>query len=168
MAAGMDETCERLAARAGDHVDDRTVASAESFTAGVVAQALASAESSSEWFKGAVVSYQTAVKRAVLGVQAEDVVTEQAAIEMADGVAQLLDADIGISTTGVAGPDDQDGTPAGTVVIGWSHDGDSGAEVLQLPGDPEEVVVRGATAALERLCAVLEGRPAATEEVATS
>ena len=164
----MDETCERLAARAGDHVGDRTVASAESFTAGVVAQALASAESSSDWFRGAVVAYQTETKRSVLGVETEDVFTEQAAIEMAEGIARLLGADVGISTTGVAGPDDQDGHAAGTVVIGWCHDGRSGAEVLQLPGDPEEVVVRGATAALEHLCAQLEARPANADEVATS
>jgi nicotinamide-nucleotide amidase len=162
----MDETCQRLATRAGERIGDRTVASAESFTAGVVAQALASAESSSDWFAGAVVAYQVAVKRTVLGVAAQDVVTEQAAIEMAEGVARLLDADVGISTTGVAGPDDQDGTPAGTVVIGWTYEGESAAEVLHLDGDPEEVVVKGATAALERLNRLLEASTAAAEQVA--
>jgi len=152
----MDPTLGRLADRAGGCVGDRTVAVAESFTAGLLAQSLATAEGASEWFCGGVVAYQVATKQSVLGVTTDDVVTEAAARQMAEGVAGLMGADVGVATTGVAGPDDEDGVPAGTAVIGWCVGGRSGARVVQLPGDPEEVVHRGARVALEHLCELLE------------
>lgn len=154
----MDRTFSELSNRVADHIAGRSVACAESFSAGVVAQTLAAGGSASEWFCGGVVAYQEEVKRSVLGVQAEQVVSDAAAIEMAQGVARLLDADIGIATTGVAGPDDQDGIAAGTVVIGWAAGDITGSETFRFDGnDPEAVVKDGARVALERLCSLLAG-----------
>ena len=152
----MDPTFSELSSRVADLLDGRTVACAESFSAGVIAQTLAAGEQASEWFCGGVVAYQERVKRSVLGVQAEHVVSDAAATEMAERVAELLGADVGIATTGVAGPDDQDGIAAGTVVIGWAAGGRTGSETFHFDGsDPEAVVKEGARVALERLCAVL-------------
>ncbi len=152
----MDPTFSELSDRVTDQIDGRSVACAESFSAGVIAQTLAAGESASDWFCGGVVAYQERVKHAVLGVEAEQVVSDAAAIEMAAGVAKLLDADVGIATTGVAGPDDQDGIPAGTVVIGWAAGDTTGSETFHFDGsDPEAVVKEGARVALERLCALL-------------
>ncbi len=153
----MDATLDQLADRAGACVEGRTVAVAESFTAGLLSQSLATAEGASEWFCGGVVAYQVRTKRSVLDVTADDVVTEAAAVQMAEGVARLMGAEVGVATTGVAGPDDQDGVPAGTAVIGWTVGGRSGAHALHLDGDPEQVVHAGARAALECLCELLEG-----------
>ncbi len=73
-------------------------------------------------FRGGVVAYATDVKRSVLGVDGEllasvGAVDPGVARQMAEGVRRLLGADVGIATTGVAGPDPQDGTPVGTVCI---------------------------------------------------
>ena len=154
----MDPTFSELSDRVANHIGGRTVACAESFSAGLIAQTLAAAEAASEWFCGGVVAYQEQVKRSALGVRAEQIVSGAAAVEMATGTAELLGADVGISTTGVAGPDDQDGIVAGTVVIGWSAGGTTGSETFHFDGsDPEAVVNQGARVALERLCAVLAG-----------
>ena len=72
----------------------------------------------SQFFKGSVVSYATSVKRNLLGVSSREVVSKQAALEMAKGVMSALDAEVGISTTGVAGPDSQEDQPVGTVWVG--------------------------------------------------
>lgn len=86
-----------------------TVATAESCTGGSVASLLTSIAGSSQYFKGAVVAYANEVKMQLLGVKAETLaahgaVSEQTAIEMADGVRRLLGVDYGLSTTGIAGP----------------------------------------------------------------
>jgi nicotinamide-nucleotide amidase len=151
----MDPTLSELVDRAVRSRGERTIACAESFTAGVVAQTLATGDGASEWFCGSVVAYQTAVKRSVLGVTADNVVSDEASVQMAAGVARLLESDVAIATTGVAGPDEQDGIPAGTVVIGWWLDGETGSETHHIVGDPEKVVMDGARVTMERLCALL-------------
>ena len=107
----------------------------ESLTGGLVAVAGASA-----WFRGAVVAYDAAVKRSVLGVADGPVVTREAAAAMAEGARQVLGADVGLATTGVAGPAEQEGRPVGTVVVGLAVPGSipDGVE-LRLPGDRERV-----------------------------
>lgn len=94
------------------------VAVAESLTAGLVSARLASVPGASAWLAGAVVCYGEDVKRELLGVGPGPVVSERAAKEMALGVARLLHAQVGLSLTGVAGPETQDGQPVGTVFIG--------------------------------------------------
>lgn len=110
-------TAERLVAlltRAG-----RTVAVAESLTGGMVADALVSVPGASSCLRGAVVAYATDLKADLLDVSAEMLarlgpVDPEVARAMARGARRRLGADYGLATTGVAGPDAQDGVPPGT------------------------------------------------------
>lgn len=99
-----------------------TVATAESLTGGLVCAALTAVPGASAVVRGGVVAYATDVKSAVLGVDADvlrrhGAVSRETAAAMAVGVRSLLSADVGVATTGVAGPDRQDGRPAGTVHV---------------------------------------------------
>ncbi len=117
-----------------------TLAVAESVTGGLVASRICSVPGASEVFRGGVVSYATDVKRSVLGVQAPEVVSAQCAREMADNVRRVLGADVGISTTGVAGPDPLDGHPVGTVWMGLAIPGvPLEAVSTRLPGDRDRI-----------------------------
>lgn len=100
----------------------RTLAVAESLTGGLVASTIVGVPGASTVFRGGVVAYATEVKASVLGVDAGllervGAVDSDVADEMALGVARLLGADYGLATTGVAGPDPQDGQPVGTVYV---------------------------------------------------
>ncbi|WP_221358390.1 CinA family protein [Streptomyces beigongshangae] len=111
-------------------VRGETLAVAESLTGGLVAAELASVPGASRAFRGSVTAYATDLKRDVLGVDGglldrHGAVDPQVAAEMAAGVRRVLGADWGISTTGVAGPDPQDGQPVGTVFV--AVDGPSAA-----------------------------------------
>ena len=106
-----------------------TLGVAESLTGGLVGARLADVPGASETFRGSVASYATDVKRSVLGVTAEQVVSRASAEQMATGAQRVLDADVGISATGVAGPTPQEGQPVGTVWFG-----------LAVPGAPVEAV----------------------------
>jgi nicotinamide-nucleotide amidase len=126
---GVEVVVGRLLAEAG-----LRLAVAESLTGGMLSARLTTVAGASGWFAGAVVSYGEDVKRALLGVGPGPVVSAQAAAEMALGAARLLNADIGLALTGVAGPAEADGQPVGTVFVGLSGDGvDSRAN----PGQPE-------------------------------
>lgn len=99
-----------------------TLATAESCTGGMVAAAVTDLPGVSACFKGGVVSYSNDVKNAVLGVPQEilatvGAVSEECAKAMADGVRRRLGADIGVSTTGIAGP--TGGTPTKPVGLVW-------------------------------------------------
>lgn len=97
-----------------------SIATAESLTAGLVSASIADVPGCSAVFRGGVVAYATDVKGSVLGLDASDlehVVSEQVAAELARHACRLLDADLGISTTGVAGPDPLDGQDPGSVWI---------------------------------------------------
>jgi nicotinamide-nucleotide amidase len=87
-------------------------------------------------YLGSIVSYATDVKRSVLDVTAEHVVSLESARQMAEGAQRVLGADVGISVTGVAGPAEQDGQPVGTVCFGLAVPG-APAEAVEarLPGD---------------------------------
>ncbi|KAA3439470.1 competence/damage-inducible protein A [Rufibacter hautae] len=103
-----------------------TISTAESCTGGLVAHKLTSVPGSSSYFLGSVVAYSNEVKKAQLGVSAETLeqhgaVSEETVCAMAQGVRQLLKTDIGISTSGIAGPDG--GTPdkpVGTIWIAYA------------------------------------------------
>lgn len=103
-----------------------TAATAESCTGGLVAAALTDRGGSSAVFKGGVVSYWTEVKRDVLGVSRETLerwgaVSPQTAEEMAQRTRALMSSDLGVSVTGVAGPDrDERGNPVGCVYVALS------------------------------------------------
>ena len=117
----------------------RSLALAESVTGGLVAARITSVPGASEVFKGSVVSYATEVKQHVLGVPEGPVVSEEAAIAMAEGARRVLDADVGLALTGVAGPTEQDGQPVGTLFVGLCIDGVSEAAHLRLPGDRDQM-----------------------------
>ncbi|MGZ4705730.1 MAG: competence/damage-inducible protein A [Acidimicrobiales bacterium] len=116
-----------------------TQATAESVTGGQIASRLTSHPGASEVFRGSVVSYASEVKFDVLGVPVGPVVSDEAAIAMAEGACRVLGADVAVSVTGVAGPDPQEGVPVGTVYLGVCIDGEAESMMIRLPGDRERV-----------------------------
>lgn len=129
----------------------RTLAVAESLTGGLVASRIVAVPGASEWFRGAVVAYSSEVKRDVLGIGEGPVVSAPAAAELAERARELLGADVGLATTGVAGPAEQEGQPAGTVFCGIALAGSSEAVELRLPGDRERVRQYATISALDVL-----------------
>jgi nicotinamide-nucleotide amidase len=117
----------------------RTLAIAESLTGGLAASRVVNVPGSSDWFRGGVVAYDSQVKFDLLEVPEGPVVSEEAAQAMADGVRRVLEADVGISTTGVAGPAEQEGQPPGTVWLGVAVGDDVHARLVRLPGDRDRV-----------------------------
>jgi nicotinamide-nucleotide amidase len=100
----------------------KTVAVAESLTGGLVLAALTDAPGVSEVLRGGVVAYATETKAEELGVDRQLLATRspidpEVALQMARGVRKRWSADVGLATTGVAGPDPQDGHPVGEVYI---------------------------------------------------
>ncbi len=132
-----------------------SLACAESLTAGGVASALARGENAAGWFRGAVVAYASEVKFQVLGVAAGPVVTAACARQMAVGVAERLRADVSVATTGVGGPDPEEGEPAGTVYIATCRDGQTHVVRHEFDGDPASVIDQTIEAALAALEAAL-------------
>ncbi len=108
---------------------------AESMTGGLVASRVVEVEGSSKWFRGGVVSYDSQVKFGLLDVPVGPVVSEEAAVAMAEGACRVLEADIGLSVTGVAGPATQDGMPVGSTFFGLCLEGRTEVVHRQLPGD---------------------------------
>ncbi|MCM3214672.1 competence/damage-inducible protein A [Niallia taxi] len=125
---GYDDTtlAKELSKELGKH--GLTISAAESLTGGLFQQEMTNIPGAGNVFSGGVVCYTNEVKQNVLSVKEETiandgVVSEQCAIELAENVAKLIDTDIGISFTGVAGPDELEGHPVGTVYIGISIKG---------------------------------------------
>jgi len=118
-----------------------TVACAESATGGLVGHRLTSISGSSDYFMGGVVAYANSVKRDVLGVDADAIethgaVSEAVALQMATGVRDALGTDIGVSTTGVAGPTGgTDEKPVGTVWVGVADEVEAQARRFQFVED---------------------------------
>ena len=117
-----------------------TLGVAESLTGGLIGSRLANVPGASRTFRGTIGSYATEVKRSVLGVTAEQVVSAECARQMAEAARDLLGADVGIAVTGVAGPDEQDDQPVGTVWFGLAIPGVPTETVsTRLPGDRERI-----------------------------
>ena len=121
-----------------------TVAVAESLTAGLVAARLADVPGASAVLRGAVVAYASDLKHSLLGVDADLLarsgpVQREVAEQMADGVRRALGADLAVATTGVAGPDPQDGVPPGTVFLALSTPSGTRAREARLSGDRRAV-----------------------------
>ncbi|HJP16491.1 MAG TPA: competence/damage-inducible protein A [Acidimicrobiales bacterium] len=112
-----------------------TLATAESMTGGLIASRLTDVPGSSKAFLGSVVSYANTVKHEILNVAEGPVVSEQAVLAMANGVCELLGADVSVAVTGVAGPEPQEGNQPGLVWIGTSVDGELKATKVQFPYD---------------------------------
>ena len=109
-------------------------------------------------FRGAIVSYATEVKQTLLGVGEGPVVSEAAARQMAHGVRERLGADIGLSLTGVAGPDEQDGQPVGTLFMGFVGPGFDEVRHARLPGQREQMRQFSVITALGHLRTALAAR----------
>ncbi len=116
-----------------------SLATAESVTGGLVGARLTAIPGASDVFRGAIVSYATDVKQNLLGVGEGPVVSEAAARQMARGVRERLGADVGLSLTGVAGPDEQDGQPVGTLYVGLVGPGFDEVRHVRLPGQREQM-----------------------------
>jgi len=132
-----------------------TVALAESVTGGLVSGRLTGVAGASEVFRGTVVSYASEVKFDVLGVEEGPVVTEEAAIAMAEGARKVLRADVGLALTGVAGPSEQDGMRPGTLFAAVAlPDGEPDRVTsahIRLPGDREMMRQLSVISALDLL-----------------
>lgn len=129
-----------------------TLAVAESITGGLVGSRLVNVPGASRWFRGGVIAYASDVKFSVLGVPEGSVVTVEAARAMADGVRRALGADVGLGLTGVAGPEEQEGHPAGTVMVAVAMPGrEPEALEFHLPGDRDRVRQYATISALDVL-----------------
>jgi nicotinamide-nucleotide amidase len=141
-----DETIERILLRL--LMDRRqTIGTAESMTGGMVSARLTDLPGSSAVVKGGVVAYDSELKRKLLDVDDESVVSPEAALAMANGARALLGVDVAISVTGSAGPDPLE-KPVGTVVIGVATPDDARARELRFTGDRDRIRVFGTVAAL--------------------
>lgn len=139
---------------------------AESLTGGALCSALVAVPGASAVLRGGIVSYATEIKASVLGVdiallERYGPVHPEVAAQMADGVrrAMMIDgepADVGISTTGIAGPDSPDGQPVGTVHIGVSVGAHTSTRKFRFDGDRAEVRAATVSAALEWAREVVE------------
>ena len=117
-----------------------TLGLAESVTGGLVGGRITSIAGASRVFKGGVISYASDVKFDVLGVEAGPVVSERAAMQMASGAQRVLGASVGLALTGVAGPDEQDGEPVGTLCVGVAFpNGQTFSTRSQLPGQRDQM-----------------------------
>ena len=142
----------------------QTVAVAESLTGGAVVDAIVSVPGASQCLRGGVVAYATDLKASLLGVD-EDLLRGHGPVHvdvaraMAAGVRRVLGADYGIATTGVAGPEPQDGVPPGTFHV--AVEGPRGGDVVSVDhprttGTRQEVraAVRDCALALALRCVV--------------
>ena len=112
----------------------RTVATAESLTGGLVGAAITAVPGSSAIYRGGVIPYATDLKASLLDIpkltMSHGPVSSEVVAAMAVNAAYLLNADFGVATTGVAGPDVQDDKPVGTAFIAVFRRGRDGLEVL--------------------------------------
>ncbi|WP_203135716.1 CinA family protein [Microbacterium sp. JZ31] len=121
-----------------------SIAVAESLTGGLVVSALVDVPGASASLRGGVVAYDTAIKASVLGVDddllaAHGAVHPDVARQMAEGVRRALavggrPADVGVATTGIAGPGSPDGQPVGTVHVGVATPGGATVSSWVFPG----------------------------------
>jgi nicotinamide-nucleotide amidase len=134
-----------------------TLATAESFTGGKIAEQLTAVPGASKYFKGSVVGYATEAKINVLGVdqnlvQKCSVVSEEVAVAMARNVKEILNTDFAIATTGNAGPTKGDSdAPVGTVYIAISTPQHTFAQKFTLGNHRERIVQKAVNKAFELL-----------------
>ena len=136
----MNLCCDVLASLEG-----KTLVTAESLTGGGIGAALTAVSGASAVYKGGIISYTNEVKHNLLGVSLEDLdqygaVSEPVARAMAEGVRKVLEADIAVSVTGLAGPaGDEYGNPVGTVFIGYSDSDVTVVKHCRFYGDREAI-----------------------------
>jgi nicotinamide-nucleotide amidase len=117
-----------------------TLGVAESVTGGLVGGRITNVPGSSRTFRGGIISYASEVKFDLLGVDNGPVISEHAAIQMALGAQRVLKSSVALALTGVAGPDEQDGQPVGTLCLGVVFpDGRTFSSTSQLPGQRDQM-----------------------------
>jgi nicotinamide-nucleotide amidase len=129
-----------------------TLGLAESVTGGLVGARLTGIAGASDVFRGSIVSYASEVKFSLLGVPEGPVVSEAAAVAMADGARRVLGSDVGLALTGVAGPTEQDGMAVGTLCVAITGlTVDPVIATLRLPGQREQMRQFAVISALDLL-----------------
>jgi len=141
------------------------IATAESLTGGELGVLLSAAPGASDTYLGGVISYATPVKESVLDVSQETVekhgvVSAECAAEMAVGVRSLLGSDFAVSTTGVAGPAEQEGKPVGLVYVGVAGPDGVVTRELRLDGDRAQIRELSCMEAMSAAIAVITGEDA--------
>lgn len=147
-----------------------TLATAESLTGGLIGSLLTGVPGASAVYVGGVITYATSLKATLAGVAEHTLeqfgpVAKSTAAEMAAGVAARCLADWGLSVTGVAGPDSQDGHPVGQVFVGIARRSTRllRVEELRLFGSREEIRTQTAVQALALLTEAVARQPAAPD-----
>ncbi|MDQ3985826.1 MAG: competence/damage-inducible protein A [Actinomycetota bacterium] len=130
------------------------MAAAESLTGGLVGAAMTKAAGASDVFVGSLVCYDDRAKQNVARVPQEVLegpgpVSDAAAAALAEGAAEVLAVDLGVSTTGVAGPDPHDDEPVGTIFVGAHHSGRTEVRKIRGYGDRDNIQAIAVTAALD-------------------
>jgi nicotinamide-nucleotide amidase len=148
---GVDDTNMEAAVLALLRERGLTLAVAESVTGGLVAARLTDVPGASEVVRGGVVAYASEVKFRELGVPEGPVISAECASAMAAGVRDRLGADVGVATTGVAGPTEQEGHPVGLVYVAIALGDHVEAREVRLPGDRRRVREFGVISVLNLL-----------------
>jgi nicotinamide-nucleotide amidase len=156
-----DETLEALVGRLLRE-RDLTMATAESLTGGLLGGRVTGVAGASDSYLGGVVTYATDAKASQLGVDrdlldADGPVSEPVAAAMAEGVRKAFGADLGLATTGVAGPTEQSGRRVGTLCLGVADAAGTVTQTLTAPGDRTQVRLWACTVALDLARRRLEG-----------
>lgn len=140
--------------------NDATLSVAESCTGGKISSLITSVSGASKFYKGSVTSYYIEVKERVLGVDSKiiknyGVVSEETAAAMANGVRNLMQTDYAISTTGLAGNEDEDGIPAGTVCVGISSYKGTFTFTFHATGSRKDKIISFSKSTLETLLKIV-------------
>ena len=144
-----------LSAKVINKLQGRSLVTAESCTGGGIGTALTAISGSSNVYKGGIICYTNWVKENVLQVKPKlleqfGAVSKEVAEKMAIGARQVLNADVAVSVTGLAGPGgDEFGNPVGTVYIGYNDPDKTKVFCYQFSGNREEVREQAVNAALQ-------------------
>lgn len=141
-----------------------SLATVESLTGGRLAAAVTAVPGASASYLGGFVTYATELKESLVGVPHEvveryGVVSAECAAAMAQGCRETTGAGYAVATTGVAGPDAQEGRPVGTVFVGIAAAAGVRTLSLELVGDRHQIQDRACREALSALCETLRGNP---------
>lgn len=153
------KSVEQIVAQLKQH--NFTVATAESLTAGMLSSTIADVAGASSVLQGGVVAYNNSVKHRLLGVSADTLaargaVDSETAKQMANGARERLQADIGISTTGVAGPDPSEGKAVGIVFVALATANDTVVKLLRFDGSRDSIRRSTVAASLKLMAEWLE------------
>jgi nicotinamide-nucleotide amidase len=139
-----------------------TLATVESLTGGRLAAVVTGVPGASASYLGGFVTYATALKESLVGVphdvvETYGVVSAECARAMATGCRDATGATYALSTTGVAGPDQQEGKPVGTVFVGIAGPQGVSTLTMELVGERHQIQDRACREALSALCGILRG-----------